>query len=659
MKKQRMLRGYGEIFCCFLLIAALFAGCALPGLSPDRRRHPSPILTESETETADTEPAETVPAEPVVRYAPVGKDVFFASVYEGPSGTVLIVLEPGDEDESDTGSSFVRRTSRTLLIYDPLWGRCTGMLALPFSATLSDHIYEDGTFSITDTDSSGGSVCSFYDALGRKKGSFSFDDASSFFVSSDKRSAYFAARHLMRKDLATGNIEMVPLPASMQVSDIREMLPDSDRLLLTLFTEPYGSDTCTGLFDPDTGEFVLLQREYFSWDGRTDQGVVTCADPKGGTAFLFWDGKGLQKLSAPPNTTWGEASIDGGFCVFHTEGTDDLLYSPSGNAFARLSASEDLASGVYYLAEYDAFFFLERNQNGKLVPTLIRNEFLSYTERTAPLDESRLQLVDETVLDAYAESGKDTALAPELASCRVKADLLEAKFGFRVLLSDECALLSQNAGFRVHPSSEWPRDEEIESIEKSLSVMDRLFSVYPDGFFKHFQKGADNGLLFMLTGKIESTYNVIAYERLEPVSRMYEIVFDMSYLYDLECTLIHELWHAIEDSTSDQFPYDAWNAVAPPGFSYQQAYENAVPIEGWTLYHSDPEDIYFVDEYSKTFAKEDRARIIEYFFGRETLRSDLLEAPHLVEKYRILIEHIRRTFDTEQWPERTAWEILP
>ena len=260
MKKQRMLRGYGEIFCCVLLIAALFAGCALPGLSPDRRRHPSPVLTESETETADTEPAETVPAEPVVRYAPVGKDVFFASVYEGPSGIVLIVLEPGDEDESDTGSSFVRRTSRTLLIYDPLWGRCTGMLALPFSATLSDHIYEDGTFSITDTDSSGGSVCSFYDALGRKKGSFSFDDASSFFVSSDKRSAYFAARHLMRKDLATGNIEMVPLPASMQVSDIREMLPDSDRLLLTLFTEPYGSDTCTGLFDPDTGELLKRNR---------------------------------------------------------------------------------------------------------------------------------------------------------------------------------------------------------------------------------------------------------------------------------------------------------------------------------------------------------------------------------------------------------------
>ena len=60
---------------------------------------------------------------------------------------------------------------------------------------------------------------------------------------------------------------------------------------------------------------------------------------------------------------------------------------------------------------------------------------------------------------------------------------------------------------------------------------------------KRFRKEyySDYGLIFMLTGPIESTYNVIAYERFEYDSRCYEVVFDMSYLYDLKCTLIHEL----------------------------------------------------------------------------------------------------------------------
>ena len=655
MKRTRTILLSLRILCGVLLAALLLAGCAFPGAPGNSGRVPS---TQSGTETSEPGLPETEKEEPVIRFSPFGEKVTYASIREGPSGTVLIVLENIDEDGSESDGSYVISSSRSLVIYDPYWGKCIRKIKLPYSADLSGHLYDDGTFLIAYTGETG-STYTFYDVTGREKNSVYIDDAAFCFITSDKRSAYFAARDLMRKDLVTGEVERVPLPGGMQVNGIRDMLPDSDRLVLSLPSEPFGTDACTALYDPESGDFVLLQKDYLSWDGYTGQSVLSCADPMGGTAFLFWDGTQCRKLTDPPHALYGEASIDGGYCLFHMEGQDDLLYSPEDNSYNRFPESGKLASGLFFLDDYDAFFCVERDDSGKLVPTLIRRGFLSFTEQSVPLAESADPLVDQTILFEYEKENEGTVLSGDLAACRARADELERKYGIRILLSDECALLSQNAGFRVHPSSEWSKDAEIESIQGSLDVMDSLFSTYPEDCFLHFHKGPDNGLLFMLTGAIESTYNVIAYERLEYTSRCYEIVFDMSYLYDLKCTLIHEMWHAVEDSTRDQFPYDEWNAIAPPGFAYQEAYENAAPIDGWTLYQSDPEDTYFVDEYSKTYAKEDRARIIEYFFGREELRSDLMASPHLVAKYRILVEHLRRAMGTDSWPERTAWEILP
>ena len=685
MKRNAILRRTLLALCGLFLTAALLAGCAFSGSSDDSRGFPFSFLPQSETETEEPEPEDTAPEKEILEFYPFEEDAPYVTICEGPSGTILIVLErfgadesavePPDGDisgedgpeedisgEDGNGEEEISDEDlpRTVMIYDPRLGKCIRSFEIPITATVSDHLYDDDTFAVVDNGKGDSAKITFYNAAGKETDSFVFREASVCFVSSDKRSVYFAAQELMRADLATGEIEKIPLPGYMQVSYIRAMLPDSDRLLLTLPKEPYGIDTCTGLFDPDTGKFVLLQNEYLSWTGRTDRSVVTGPDPDGGDAYMFWNGTSCRKLSdPPPRVTYGEGSLDGRFCLFEQDEADDLLYSPSDNTYVVFPDAERLVSGILYLEDCDAFFRVVRNDAGRLVPTLIRRGFLPFTERIVPLNETVDPIVDQAILEHFEEANAAATLAAELSACRDRANVLEERYHIQILLSDECALRSQNAGFVVHPSSEWSQTAEIESVNGSLDVMESLFDQYPSEFFEHFHKGPDNGLVFMLTGAIESTYNVIAYERFEYISRNYEIVVDMSYLYDLKCTLIHELWHAIEDSTNSEFPYDEWNAIVPPGFSYQDAYENGTPPEGWTLFGNDPEDIYFVDDYSKTYAKEDRARIIEYFFGREELRGDLLNAPHLVEKYRILIEHIRRVMGTEDWPERMPWEVLP
>ncbi len=654
MKDFRPARTAAITILCCVLLAAAFAGCSfLPGFSDEGSRLPFSLFPESTTEPKLPDPPEPAePEAPVVRYAPLDTASDYAAIFEGPEDTLLILPKPEIGDGQDPEDVSPEWGVRTLLIYDPKEGSVVNSLSLPFAATLSNHLFDDGTFLVSEPDPDGGTRYTFFDAAGQIKDELTFSEADFAFVSTDRRYAYFAARELFRADLSSGLIEKVALPAGMQVSYIEAMLPDSDRLLMAAARD---HETCTALFDPESGELLFLRKGYLSYTGRTESGVILSGEQE--EPYLFWDGEELRSLRDPPEETYEETSLDGGYCLFR-RGDEAILFSPLDNAYAWMEDTGDPASDLYFIEDLDAFFRIEKNEDGELVPTLIRKSFLRFIKRSAPLSPALIQPVDGELLAWFEEAGERTRLSEELLECREKADTLEEKYGLRILLSNECAMLSQDAGFSVHPSSEWETAEEIESIHESLKIMDALFARYPKSFFLHFRKGRDNGLLFMLTGQIESTYGVIAYERYEFTSGTYEIVFDMSYNYDLKCTLIHELWHAVEDSTQEDFPYDEWNAVSPPGFSYQEQYENPEPIEGWTLFVEDPDKAYFVDEYSKTFAKEDRARVMEYFFGREEFRNELLKSPHLLKKYRILTDHIRRTVGDDSWPEKTAWEDI-
>ena len=76
----------------------------------------------------------------------------------------------------------------------------------------------------------------------------------------------------------------------------------------------------------------------------------------------------------------------------------------------------------------------------------------------------------------------------------------------------------------------------------------------------------------------------------------------------------------------------------------------------WTDY-SGGEGVYFVDGYSRTFASEDRARIMEFFMTRDDDAQELIKSPAIKKKLQHMSSAVRSVFDTSGW-ESVRWERL-
>ena len=77
----------------------------------------------------------------------------------------------------------------------------------------------------------------------------------------------------------------------------------------------------------------------------------------------------------------------------------------------------------------------------------------------------------------------------------------------------------------------------------------------------------------------------------------------------------------------------------------------------WTYYSGGDEGVYFVDSYSRTFASEDRARIMEFFMTRDDDAQELIKSPAIKKKLQHMSSAVRSVFDDSGW-ENVRWERL-
>lgn len=77
----------------------------------------------------------------------------------------------------------------------------------------------------------------------------------------------------------------------------------------------------------------------------------------------------------------------------------------------------------------------------------------------------------------------------------------------------------------------------------------------------------------------------------------------------------------------------------------------------WTYYSGGNEGVYFADGYSRTFASEDRARIMEFFMTRDDDAQELIKSPAIKKKLQHMSSAVRSVFDTSGW-ESVRWERL-
>lgn len=248
-------------------------------------------------------------------------------------------------------------------------------------------------------------------------------------------------------------------------------------------------------------------------------------------------------------------------------------------------------------------------------------------------------------VDAYY-----TAADPDyhgIVWCQSYAEKIGSKYGIEVLVWEDA--------MRVQP---WDYDFEIEYlvpvIRRELELLDQRLSNFPEGFLEatasHFSS-LKICLVRQLTGSAESG-------SLDLATGIQFIDGTDAYIVlaageSAEKALYHELYHVMETHIlGNSIAFDQWSKLNPVGFEYDYDYIANAQRDGSAYLAADTRS--FVDTYSMSFPKEDRARIMEYAMAEGS--EDLFTASPLQYKLKILCEGIREAYDLEKSPETYLWE---
>lgn len=253
---------------------------------------------------------------------------------------------------------------------------------------------------------------------------------------------------------------------------------------------------------------------------------------------------------------------------------------------------------------------------------------------------------------AIYTSRRYTMADPDVAGltrCREKADELEARFGINILLEAEAAG-AQPWDYSIEP------EHQVPVIQEMLTQMEAALEVFPEGFFTTLAEGtASNRVNICLVRRLQGSYESGSLDTATGIQFWYDedayvaLTMDGDFTYNL----YHELFHVIDTRVlSHCNSYDTWNTLNPKGFSYDNDYITNRDRDG-SAYLGDS-DRSFIDTYSMSFPKEDRARIMEYACteGNESYFATVT----MQKKLKQLCLGIRKAFGLQKSTEQFLWE---
>lgn len=244
----------------------------------------------------------------------------------------------------------------------------------------------------------------------------------------------------------------------------------------------------------------------------------------------------------------------------------------------------------------------------------------------------------------YSASAPDTA---GLERCRSYAESLSAKHGIRILTWKYATAL-EPWDYDLEPEHRVPiLMAELEALDRNLSEYPRTLLEQTAGHFSSLSiclvrsivGTPESGSVDSATG-IQYTLGPDAYVVLATGEHSRR-------------SLYHELFHAMETHLLGNTPaFDRWDELNPTGFRYDYSYEaNRARKAGVYLQHNSRA---FVDTYSMSYPKEDRARIMEY--AMLPGNRELFAPAAMQRKLKALCEGIRDAFGLKEDPRVFLWE---
>ena len=485
-------------------------------------------------------------------------------------------------------------------------------------------------------------------------GVFSHDGGTYYFVQDDV---------LCRADVASGQTERVPLSSELRFMDVAGIFPDSETLFLHCLLSPYSTEGGTVILDTATGEYAMLQKEWYApYYGQSGPEFLRFNKQDMGYDVLYPAGdQYYQADAALLHASEADLFPLSGSPYLLGAADDATLYRLESGISACLLSSDQLGGtfrGAVWLPE--EIIVGGVYGNGQFRLAAIDPAQLTFTHITdAAAVESPLA-VDTSLTEVYWNSLNGQPLPATLQEAREYADRLEERYGVTILLSAQAQEACDAVwDATITTTDQWPLEDEPHAIARMLEALDRTLALYPDGFFRQMKNTmGEGGVRFMPVGHIENAVNAIGltYETYGWQNIYIDVTIDA-----FEGTICHEIWHAIEGvlltRNWDAINQEEWAACNPAGFSYNEDAEtpDSNP-ERWTFFYEfSAQDVYFVDAYSRTNAKEDRARIMEYIMATEDVAGALVQSPAIAQKLQIMCRAIRENFDTSSWGE-LRWE---
>lgn len=234
-----------------------------------------------------------------------------------------------------------------------------------------------------------------------------------------------------------------------------------------------------------------------------------------------------------------------------------------------------------------------------------------------------------------------------LAACSLYAQELSETYGMDILVYKDAVALEPwdyHLDYEYQPSI----------LRRELEALDRNLRIFPEEFLQTLRNkftALKICIVRSATGSPESG----SLEAVNGIQFMdgFDAYIVLATDHDTQYALYHELSHLMETVVlTESVAYDRWDNLNPSDFRYDNDYLSNQYRDGspWMK----PGKEYFIDTYSMSFAKEDRARLFEYAMtpGHETL----FQSPNLQAKLRQLCLGIREGFGLERSEETFLWE---
>ncbi len=246
------------------------------------------------------------------------------------------------------------------------------------------------------------------------------------------------------------------------------------------------------------------------------------------------------------------------------------------------------------------------------------------------------------------------------------------------ILIAECAVRMQDKFGVVPYYWEGPLETELFDYRMEpitdritlLSMMERLeecFAMFPDGFWREIPGAEKDGVEIYVCKEFHRLQNYM----IEDASAVVNIsgpavsmAICSKYDANLEQTFVHETMHMMEQRLGE---YSAANDLGLLEYWFDELNTNKYPYlnsytdgDGRNLeetggtFRDDPDEAWFIDAYSRTFYKEDRARVLENLYVGNKY---YFNSPHLRAKADYLCAVIRAAFPSvAACKEPVLWE---